>query len=168
MKEDWTMPDSPWWKGRRGEWYVVAQFCLFFLVGVGPRTWNGWPSWPFPGGALAAVFGWPLMIIGGILAVLGATQLGSKICAVPYPQAEAVLRKTGVFSIVRHPMYCGAILAAFGWALVSHSWLTVGYTVLLFVLFDLKSRREEIWLTAKFGNYAEYQSRVRKLIPFVY
>lgn len=147
---------------------MVIQFCLFALVAVGPRTLHGLPSWPIPGGALGAVFGWSLMTIGGVLAVCGAAQLGTKICAVPYPPAEAVLRKTGAFSIVRHPMYCGAILAAFGWAIVSRGWLTVGYAMLLFLLFDLKSRREETWLTAKFAHYAEYQRCVRKLIPFVY
>ena len=65
-------------------------------------------------------------------------------------------------------MYCGAILGALGWAVVCQGWLTVGYGVLLFAFFDLKSRREESWLVARFAEYSEYQKRVRKLIPFVY
>jgi protein-S-isoprenylcysteine O-methyltransferase Ste14 len=65
-------------------------------------------------------------------------------------------------------MYCGSILAAVGWALVRQGWLTLLYTALLFVLFDLKSRREERWLAERFAEYPAYRTRVRRLIPFVY
>ena len=35
--------------------------------------------------------------------------------------------------------------------------------------FDIKSRKEEAWLLDKFGApYADYQSKARKLIPWVY
>jgi protein-S-isoprenylcysteine O-methyltransferase Ste14 len=162
------MADTSWWRGRRGEWYVVVQFWLFALVALGPGTLWGWPRWPFPGGRASAVLGLVLLAAGGTLGAGGAAKLGSKICAVPYPPEQAVLQRTGAFCVVRHPMYCGAILAAVGWAMVSQRWLTLGYACLLLVLFDLKSRREEAWLTAKFAEYPEYQRRVRRLIPFVY
>jgi protein-S-isoprenylcysteine O-methyltransferase Ste14 len=160
---------SPWWRGRRGEWYVVVQMLLFALVAAGPRTWRGWPDWPFPGGPLVSIGGWALMVCGALLAVSGLVEMGwSRLSALPYPRPGAVLRKTGAFAMVRHPMYGGAILAAFGWALVRHGWLTCGYAVLLFIFFDLKSCREEAWLRERFPEYAEYARRVRKLIPFVY
>lgn len=163
-----TMTLSPSWRGHRGEWYVVAQMCLFALVAVGPRTWHGWPNRPFPSDVLVAVIGWVLLASGGVLIVCGVAKLGSRICAVPYPPAGAVLQKTGVFCLVRHPMSCGGILAAFGWALLSQGWLTFVYALLLFVVFDLKSRREEAWLVESFAEHPDYQKRVRKLIPFVY
>jgi protein-S-isoprenylcysteine O-methyltransferase Ste14 len=47
-------------------------------------------------------------------------------------------------------------------------WLTIVYAAALFVLFDVKSRREERWLVQKFPEYRDYQRRVRKLVPFVY
>jgi protein-S-isoprenylcysteine O-methyltransferase Ste14 len=40
--------------------------------------------------------------------------------------------------------------------------------ILLLVLFDIKARREERWLEAKFSGYTTYKERVKKLIPFVY
>jgi protein-S-isoprenylcysteine O-methyltransferase Ste14 len=55
----------------------------------------------------------------------------------------------------------------FGWALFVQGWLTLGYAALLAVFFDIKSRREEKWLMAKYVGYAGNQKRVRKLIPFV-
>jgi len=162
------MTDSSWWKGRRGEWYVVVQLGLFALVIFGPGTLRGWPDWPFPGGLVLAAVGWILVVAGGLLTACGAARLGSRICAVPYPPEEGVLRKGGAFSVVRHPMYCGSIVAACGWAVVSQRWLTFLYAALLFVLFDVKSRVEERWLVGKFAEYPEYQKSVRKLIPFVY
>ena len=57
---------------------------------------------------------------------------------------------------------------ALGWALYVQGWLTLGYVVALFVFLDAKSRREERWLAERFPAYADYQQRVRKLIPFLY
>ena len=38
----------------------------------------------------------------------------------------------------------------------------------LLVFFDLKSRREEVWLAEQFTDYEAYRSRTRKLVPWVY
>lgn len=153
---------TPWWKGTRGEWYVVIQFALCGLVTFGPHTWT------FDQTALESIVGAALLLSGGLLIVTGALCLGANFTAVPYPKDQATLIETGPFQFVRHPMYSGAIFMALGWALWVHSWLTLGYAMVLFVFFDIKSRREERWLKAKFSDYAAYQKRVRKLIPFVY
>ena len=58
--------------------------------------------------------------------------------------------------------------AAFGWAGVVQGWLTLLWALVLLVFFDIKSRREEAWLLARFPAYADYQRRVRKLLPFIY
>jgi protein-S-isoprenylcysteine O-methyltransferase Ste14 len=162
------MPESSWWRGRRGEWYVVVQILLVLLIAVGPRTWNGWPSWPFPGGKVVFLAGLALAVVGAGLAVGGIAKLGAALTPLPYPTADAVLRETGVYRVVRHPMYCGVLLAAFGWALLSRGWLTLGYVIAAGVFLEAKVRREERWLLERFPGYAAYQRRVRKLIPFVY
>lgn len=36
-------PRLPWYRGARGEWYVIAQFALFALIVFGPPTVPGWP-----------------------------------------------------------------------------------------------------------------------------
>jgi protein-S-isoprenylcysteine O-methyltransferase Ste14 len=76
--------------------------------------------------------------------------------------------ETGPYGWVRHPIYSGLILAAFGWALIAQGWLTLLWAVVLLVFFDIKSRREERWLMARFPAYASYRKRVRKLIPLIY
>jgi len=162
------MSQIAWWKGTRGEWYVIAQIVLVGLVVFGPRTWAGGPTWLFPDTVLSSVGGVVLILAGGALAVTGIMRHGSNITALPYPKEQATLIETGPYRLVRHPMYSGMVLAAFGWAFLSQGWLTIGYALLLLVFFDIKSRREEQWLKAKFTDYVPYQQRVRKLIPFIY
>ena len=76
--------------------------------------------------------------------------------------------ETGAYRLVRHPIYGGIILMAYGWGLVAQGFFTLAYASLVFLFLDLKSRREEGWLEEKFPGYAGYQKRVRKLIPFIY
>jgi len=156
----------PWWRGARGEWYVVAQFALFALVAFGPRSWPGWPQIPDGFGARAA--GVALLAAGFFLMLAGILKIGAKLTALPRPAQGATLVESGPYRIVRHPMYAGAILMAFGWALLSRGLLTLAYAAILFVFFDLKSRREERWLSEEFPGYTAYRKRVRKLVPFVY
>ncbi len=107
-------------------------------------------------------------MFGSLLFISGILRLGANLSALPYPKAESTLIETGPYRIVRHPMYSGAIFIAFGWALVVHSWLGIGTALVIFLFFDLKSRREEGWLKEKFPGYAAYQQRVRKLVPLIY
>ena len=159
---------APWWRGARGEWYVVIQVAMFVLVVFGPRSWPGAPSWPAPYSTIASGLGLVLIVAGGALAVGGVLRLGSNLTALPYPREGAPLLESGPYAIVRNPIYSGLIFAAFGLGLFVNGWLTLGYALVLFAFFDIKSRREERWLCEKFPEYASYQVRVRKLIPWVY
>lgn len=159
------MPEARWWTGERGEWYVAVQALLFVLIALGPPTWEGWPAWPFPESRVA---GWTLLVLGSGFAFAAIAKLGATLTPLPYPRIGGRLVQSGAYGLVRHPIYCGGILAAAGWGLVRQGWLTLGYTALLFALFDLKARREEVWLLEKYPEYDEYRRRVRKLIPFVY
>ena len=159
---------APWWRGTRGEWYVVAQFALFALVAFGPRELPGWPGWPAPGAWIGSVAGAILMPLGLALVLAGAVTVGRGISPLPHPREGAPLRESGPFRLVRHPMYGGGIMVAFGWALWNQAWPTLAYAALLAILLDLKARREERWLRERFPEYEAYRRRVRRLVPFVY
>jgi protein-S-isoprenylcysteine O-methyltransferase Ste14 len=157
-----------WWRGARGEWLVVAQVILMALVFFGPRTAGELPEWSLSLRPASRILGGLLMVAGGGLLVAGLGRLGRGLTPLPYPRDGATLVQTGPFAIVRHPMYSGGLTLCIGWTLAVQGWLTLGYTAALFVLLDVKSRREEAWLEEKFPAYAAYRRRVRKLIPFVY
>ena len=160
--------NQPWWKNNRGEWYVIAQFFLFALVGLGPVRLPGIPNWPASWSLISLVIGLGLGLAGFLLSIAGLLRLGPNLTPLPHPKDDATLVETGVYGLVRHPIYSGIILAAFGWAGIRASTLTLLYVALLFIFFDFKTRREERWLAAKFTAYTAYQGRVRKLIPWIY
>ena len=159
---------APWWKGAHGEWLVVGQLALIALVFFGPRALPGRPPSVFPLPEVWSVAGSALMVGGGALLVAGLLRLGSGLTPLPFPKDGADLIQTGPYALVRHPMYSGGIVLALGWALHVQGWLTLAYVAALFVFLDLKSRREERWLSEKFPAYGAYQRRVRKLVPFLY
>ena len=162
------MSMQPWWKGGRGEWFVVIQIAGFLLVALGPRTLPDLPAWTPALSRWSAVAGAALSFVGLALIAAGIAKQGRNLTALPHPKDDGRLIETGAYAIIRHPMYGGAILAAFGWGLWVHGVLTLCYAGLLFVFFDIKSRLEERWLGEKFAEYARYRHRVRKLIPLLY
>lgn len=162
------MSNQPWWKGAKGEWYVVVQFILFGLVAFGPASLPGWPAWTGSWRTITIVIGLILGGIGGLLASAGLFNLGSNLTAVPHPKEDAHMVAHGAYRFVRHPIYSGIIFGAMGLGFLRGGWLALLYALILFIFFDIKSRREEAWLREKYADYAEYQQRVPKLIPFVY
>ncbi len=159
---------QPWWRGSRGEYYVLLRFALFALIIFGLRTFSDSPAWHAPVSGATSVLGALLLAAGAVLVLSGAGRIGTKLSPLPHPRDGARLHVTGPFRFVRHPMCGGAILMAFGWGLWVRGWLTLVYAVALAVLFDLKARREERWPRATYPDYVQYQSRTKKLIPFVY
>ena len=162
------MSDTPWWKGKRGEWLVLAQVALFALVIFGPRTLNGLPEWNPAAARAGTAIGLAMMIAGAALSIAGVLRLGPNLTPLPYPKDCSQLVESGAYALVRHPIYSGLIIGAFGWGLWVHGWLTLVWALCLFVFFDAKSRLEERWLAEKFPGYPAYRSRVKKLIPWVY
>ena len=116
------MPISPeerseWWRNERGEWYVVVQVVLFVLIGIGPRTLPGLPTWSTPWTTIGTWLGPVMMLAGAALSVGGVLRLGNNLTPLPYPKDGAELVDQGPYAIVRHPIYSGLIFGAFGWAL---------------------------------------------------
>jgi protein-S-isoprenylcysteine O-methyltransferase Ste14 len=159
---------SPWWKGERGEWLVVGQVVLALLIIAGPRSLPGLADWSLPFVRERQIAGAVLIFAGGALFLAGAFTLGPGLTPLPYPKENAPLIEDGPYALVRHPIYSGGMAAALGVAISLSGWLTLVYVAALFVLLDVKSRREERWLAEKFPDYPAYQRRVHKLIPFIY
>ena len=159
---------TPWWKGARGEWFVVIQDVLMLLVFVGPRTVSGGWEWSLAASRERQVVGAVLVAVGTAFLLAGLFRLGRALTPMPYPKSNAPLVQTGPFALVRHPIYSGGLVASLGIAVGVSGWLTWWYVAALFALVDSKSRWEERWLSEKFPEYRDYQRRVRKLVPFVY
>jgi protein-S-isoprenylcysteine O-methyltransferase Ste14 len=162
------MSHNSFWKGPRGEWYLLVQAALFLLLICGPQKCRYLDDWHSPFTLVGTLAGGFLLLSGTLLAAYAAFNLGRNLTPLPVPKENATLVISGAYRFVRHPIYSGIIFMAIGWGLWRHSWLTIGYALLLFIFFDIKSRLEERLLAEKFPEYTDYRKRVRKLIPFVY
>ncbi len=72
------------------------------------------------------------------------------------------------FGLIRHPLYTAVFCGAVGWALVWRSAPALFAALALGPFFAAKARREERTLREKFPEYAQYEQRVRRFIPWFY
>ncbi len=151
--------------GRRGEGWFLLQVVLFGAIAVSGAAGPAWGGWQAAVGTAAGVI---LIGCGGVLSLRGLLDLRENLTPFPKPLDNAQLVETGAYRLVRHPIYGGLILAALGWGLLRASPLTLLGAVALAGFFDLKSRREEIWLSESYADYPAYRSRTRRLLPWIY
>ena len=78
------------------------------------------------------------------------------------------LLDTGPFSIVRHPIYTGILLAVLATMLVKGTVPGVAGAIVITLGLWLKARMEEKWLGQELGLnvYGDYTRRVSMLVPF--
>ncbi len=143
---------------------MIIQVIL--LAAIGLAGWFG-PAWNDPVRAITSVVGVAFIVAGGILLSLGGRDLGAALTPLPRPKDGSGLVQTGIYARVRHPMYGGLILAAFGWALLTASIPAAVLAAVLWAFFRVKSGLEERWLAERFPDYASYRTRTRRLIPWI-
>lgn len=147
----------------RGGAWVLGQSALMLLVlGLGPLC----PGTPRPSGLklLAGV----CLILGAVFGLGGVWALRGNRTIFPRPKVDASLVRHGIYRWVRHPLYTSLILLSLGWAAgwASMPALLAGGALAVFL--DRKARREEVWLRAKFPEYAAYARQVRRFVPGIY
>ncbi len=145
---------------------MAAQLVLFAAIGLsGLLAVVSSPNGLVPA-ALAS--GAVLVAVGLLVVARGAADLGSNLTPFPRPREVAALIDRGAYRYVRHPIYGGLVVAGVGWSIATVSPLALVLAVVMALLFDAKSRREEAWLTERLPGYAAYRSRTRKFVPGIY
>jgi protein-S-isoprenylcysteine O-methyltransferase Ste14 len=93
-------------------------------------------------------------------------SLGSNITDTVVTRKNAYFVDWGPYRFVRNPMYTGLLVLGLGLGLAFARWsLTVAMTV-IFVLLAIRTRREETYLIARFGDqYRSYMNRVGRFFP---
>jgi protein-S-isoprenylcysteine O-methyltransferase Ste14 len=109
-----------------------------------------------------------LIVVAIAFFVWARRMLGRSFTPFPRPVDEGTLSTSGAYGLARHPIYTALILFAAGWAILWQSIAGAGCALILFAFFDLKSRREEIWLEAKYADYPAYRGRVKRFLPWIY
>ena len=66
------------------------------------------------------------MVAGLAVFLIALLGLGTALTPTPVPQEGAALRTSGIYAVVRHPIYVGILVAALGFALaVGSIWQVV-------------------------------------------
>jgi protein-S-isoprenylcysteine O-methyltransferase Ste14 len=89
-----------------------------------------------------------LEIIGFILFIPAAILIASAIVAI----VQGNLVKTGMMSIVRHPMYLGTAIASFALILIFQSILSIVLSIIAMVFLWMASNMEDDYNIERFGD----------------
>ena len=121
-------------KSKKDYVFVGIQLVLFaiYLLPVSLKVFN-LPEWLQYLGLV--LFG--LAIVLGVVALL---QINIKLSPFPTPVANGKLITNGVYAIARHPIYSALIFSGLGYAIYQASIFKLLITLLLFILFYLKSK----------------------------
>lgn len=146
---------------------VVAFSALIFLVGfivAGLDFRFGWSNVPTVVTVIASVLF--LASYGLYAEVMRENAYLSRTIEV---QENQKVIDTGLYGIVRHPMYMATILLFLMIPIILGSWYSfiifLGYPILIAV----RIRHEEQLLTEQLAGYAQYKQKIRyKIIPFVW
>ena len=148
---------------QRGGLWMLGQNSLLGLVAAGGVFCrNQWHNFPL------IVCGALLLLLSAGCGLAGAISLGRNLTPFPKPSVSTRLVQTGIYRLMRHPLYTAVFCASLGWALFAQSWPALLAALALAPLLEAKARREERWLRRQFPEYAAYEQRVRRFIPWIY
>ena len=106
---------------------------------------------------------------GLALSGLATWQLhaGRSLTPMPSPRMGAVLLTSGLYRRVRHPVYSGLLVWAFGIGIAASSGLHFVLFGLLWIFFNAKATHEERLLAQVFSSYPEYASRTPRFFSLL-
>ena len=113
------------------------------------------------------------LIIGIILTVIGITIevfAFCKIGIIPGGKAGNTVINTGIYGLVRHPIYSGNILWSLGIALILRAKYALIYVPIFIILSIILTLAEENGLVEDFGEkYKEYKKKIKwRLFPYLF
>jgi len=146
---------------------VVALSGLMFVAGfvvAGLDFRFGWSQMPLPVTIIASV----LFVIAYALYAEVMRENAYLSRTIKVEEGQKVV-DTGLYGIVRHPMYMATILLFLMMPLVLGSW----YALIVFAFYPaiiiVRLKDEEDLLTRELPGYAEYKKKVKyRIIPFIW
>ena len=141
--------------------FVGVQFALLVVILLLPPG----DAWPVPAwlDLVARILQW----LGAAILLVGIVNLGRSPTPLPTPVPHGELRTSGLFRLVRHPIYTGVMALALGTALrLANPWAMLAALALV-AWFMAKARWEERHLAARYPGYAAYAATTPRFVPFL-
>jgi protein-S-isoprenylcysteine O-methyltransferase Ste14 len=124
----------------------------------------------FPEGVIVSTLGLLLFLVGWMIIALSFQANPFAIPAVKLqPERHQTVIDTGVYSVVRHPMYAGAILTMIGMPLWLESYAAALFAIVPSVLLIVRILIEEQVLKQDLAGYDAYTKKTQyRLIPLLW
>ena len=146
---------------------VVAVMGLVFLSGfilAGLDFRFGWSKVPLPVVIVASV----LFLVGYALYAEVMRENAYLSRTIKVEEGQTVI-STGLYAVVRHPMYTASTVMFLALPLILGSWYALIPFALYPVIMVIRIRGEEKLLTAELSGYEEYKKKVKyRMIPFIW
>ncbi|HEV2350046.1 MAG TPA: isoprenylcysteine carboxylmethyltransferase family protein [Terriglobia bacterium] len=102
------------------------------------------------------------------LAIWARITIGRNWSSTVTVKEDHQLVRCAPYTLVRHPIYSGLLLASLGTAAAGREYRSLVGLVLVFIGFWVKLRLEERFMTEQFGSeYTRYKQEVKALIPYL-
>lgn len=138
---------------------VGLQMLLFILYVFDPKIL----SLEFP--ALIKTGAFIVSLLGVVILILAMLQLSKNLSPFPSPKTNSELVQSGLYKYVRHPIYTGILISSFSFALATASGYRILISILLYILFIVKSEYEEKLLMQRYKEYETYKKRTGRFFP---
>jgi protein-S-isoprenylcysteine O-methyltransferase Ste14 len=183
MKITWLILLTYWFvlgfttKKVKSQESLLKRFLFYWLplivaiLLLGPGEWFGHtlirenfvPHTNFIG-----IIGLVFCILGAIIACWSRYKLGRNWSLSVQKKENHELIHSGIYKIVRHPIYTGLLLLFIGNTIIVGDYRGIIAVLIVFISFWLKLTKEEKLLTESFGSqYIEYRKKTKALIPYI-
>ena len=146
---------------------VVAIAALLFLLGfvfAGLDHRFGWSDLPLPTVIVASI----TLLVGYAMYAEVMRENAYLSRTVEVQEGQKVI-DSGLYGVVRHPMYLATILLFISVPLVLGSWFSLLFFAFYPIVMVIRIRNEEQVLSEQLEGYREYMEKVKyRLIPFVW
>ncbi|WP_206497624.1 isoprenylcysteine carboxylmethyltransferase family protein [Rhodococcus sp. KRD175] len=107
--------------------------------------------------------------LGQALRLASARKLGESFTFKVHTHPEQLVVQTGPYRLIRHPSYTGALICALGFSIAYGNWLSPVMVSFLAGGYVHRIPSEEAAMLEGIGEgYAEYMTRSKRLIPFIF
>jgi protein-S-isoprenylcysteine O-methyltransferase Ste14 len=142
-------------------WYLSLT-AMFVVSVLGHRF--GWSPVP----TAISLVGDVLVAVGLVVEMLVVIQ-NSHAAATVRVESGQKLVSTGLYGLVRHPMYAGVVIMMFGIPLALGSYWGLVFVMSGLIVLALRIRDEEKLLQEELNGYRDYTQKVRyRLVPYMW
>ncbi|MGB3520741.1 MAG: isoprenylcysteine carboxylmethyltransferase family protein [Mycobacterium sp.] len=142
---------------------LIAAFGSVFVISALDHRF-GWSAPP----TAVSVLGQVVVVLGLCLGILAVVQNGYAAANITVEDNQPVIA-TGMYGLVRHPMYFSLLVTMVGLALALGSYWGLAGTLISLPILVVRILDEEQLLTQELSGYREYTRRVRyRLLPYLW